>query len=246
MNSDSHNLIAFKAIATLVANLSKQFGSQFHSIRLYEKLLSKTTFLHDKAIQKHIDTFKNFCTNNRQAILSKDVSKVDKTLIEYSPKIFIDFTLIFKKATSEQAEVVLTQLINISNIIDPSGSAKEALKNDTENTQEADFLSSIISKVEKQVSQDSSPTDAVSTILNSGLFNELVSGMNENIKSGNLDLGKLMGTVQKMCTSLNTETSETCESPPDLDNLKLDEISEDDSDLDDLPNLEDAARNNII
>ena len=45
--------------------------------------------------------------------------------------------------------------------------------------------------------------------MKSGVFNDLISGMNDGIQDGSLDLGKLMGTVQKMCSSLGVDKFST-------------------------------------
>ena len=41
--------------------------------------------------------------------------------------------------------------------------------------------------------------------MSSGVFNDLITGMNSGIQNGDLDLGKLMGTVQTMCSSLSSD-----------------------------------------
>ena len=45
--------------------------------------------------------------------------------------------------------------------------------------------------------------------MSSGVFTELISGMNSGIQDGKLDLGKLMGTVQKMCVSIGVDNKES-------------------------------------
>ena len=61
----------------------------------------------------------------------------------------------------------------------------------------------MIEKVEENVNIDSSnPLEAVSSIMNSGIFTELLSNMNNGLQDGSLDLGKLVGTVEKLCSSM--------------------------------------------
>jgi hypothetical protein len=85
-------------------------------------------------------------------------------------------------------------------VVDPSSKAKEILKN-SKDSKEADFLSNILNKVETNVNPSANPMEAVSSIMSSGVFTDLISGMNDGIQDGSLDLGKLMGTVQQMCSS---------------------------------------------
>jgi hypothetical protein len=203
--STDYNLIAFKAITTFSNELNENFGSnkQNHSLKLYDRLISKTALSHDKAIKKHIEIFRNFVITNRDGILSKDFKKFSNTKAEYSLKVYIDFSNIFNIADKETTEIIWKHLLTISALLDPAGNAKEILKNNKESLNEADFLTDIINKVETHVKPDSNPMEAVSSILSSGVFTDLISGMNNGIQEGSLDLGKLMGTVQKMCTSLS-------------------------------------------
>ena len=205
-----YNLIAFKAISTFTAQLNEIFGSdkQNHSLKLYERLISKTSISHEKIIKKHIDIFREFCIVNRDALMAKDIKKILNYKVEYSPKVYIDFNNIFKKSDKETTEVIWKHLLTISALLDPAGNAKEILKNSKDNN-EADFLTDIINKVESHVSPDSNPMEAVSSIMSSGVFTDLISGMNSGIQNGSLDLGKLMGTVQKMCTSLGGNPANT-------------------------------------
>ena len=45
--------------------------------------------------------------------------------------------------------------------------------------------------------------EAVASIMKSGVFAELVGGMGNGLQDGSLDLGKLMGTVQTMVSTLS-------------------------------------------
>ena len=49
--------------------------------------------------------------------------------------------------------------------------------------------------------------EAVASIMKSGVFAELVGGMGNGLQDGSLDLGKLMGTVQTMVTSLSGDAA---------------------------------------
>ena len=49
------------------------------------------------------------------------------------------------------------------------------------------------------------PMEAVTSIMQSGVFQELVTGMGEGLQNGDLDLSKLMGTVQNMVGNLNED-----------------------------------------
>jgi len=210
MNSSNHNLITFKAISSFVTELSEIFSEKNHSLKLYTRLLNKTTLSHEVAIKKHIESFRLFCFDNRDALENKNAELFTKPIVEYSSKVFIDFSNIFKEADLETKNIIWKHLLTIAALADPAGKAREILKNSKE-SKEANFLSDILEKVETNVTPNSNPLEAVSSIMSSGIFTELISNMNTGIQDGSLDLGKLMGTVQQMCTSLNVDGGEGME-----------------------------------
>jgi len=203
-NSMDYNLLIFKTISTFVNELSDIFSSQNHPLKLYQRLINKTTVNHEKTIEKHILAFRKFCISNRDLILSKNISKLSsiESKIEYSDKVFIDFESIFKSADKDTTMVIFDHLLTISALVDPTSKAKEILKND-EKSKEADFLSTMIEKVEENVDINSSnPMEVVNSIMSSGVFNDLLSNMNNSLQDGSLDLGKLVGTVEKLCSNM--------------------------------------------
>ena len=51
-------------------------------------------------------------------------------------------------------------------------------------------------------SSNTNPMEAVATIMNSGVFNDLMMGMNTKLQDGSIDLSKLMGTVETLCAGI--------------------------------------------
>lgn len=222
MSNTNYELIAFKAISDFTKELCENFTAKDknHSLKLYVHLLNKTTLTHEKAIKKHIDAFRDFCVSNRDAIINKNPSLLVRKNVMYSDRVYIDFNSIFKDADVETSNIIWKHLLTISALIDPAGKAKEILKNNKD-SKEANFLSDIINKVESNVNPNSNPLEAISSIMSSGVFNDLITGMNSGIQNGDLDLGKLMGTVQTMCASLSTDinpTSDSTENPMNMIN----------------------------
>lgn len=207
MSNINYELIAFKAISEFTKELSQNFTTKDknHSLKLYEHLLNKTTLSHDKAIKKHVDAFRTFCIDNRDAIKNKNISLLKNKKVNYSTRVFIDFSTIFKESDKDTTNIIWKHLLTISALVDPAGKAKDVLKS-ASGTKEADFLNNIIDKVESSVNPNSNPLEAISSIMTSGVFNDLITGMNNGIQNGELDLGKLMGTVQTMCSTLSADT----------------------------------------
>lgn len=217
----------FKAIQNFVCDLGEFFSSDLHSLALYERLLTKTTASHTEAVEKHIQCFKKFLSENEEVILNLNGSAaaIEFTgIISYSPKVYIDMNAIFKLSMeADTKNAIIDHLLTLSALLNSSQRAKDALKTKTQNQlvkvdgegEEEDFLNQIISKVEKHVSSDTTnPQDALSSIMGSGMIPELVSSLNTGISSGKLDLNKMMNSVQKMVGSIAPEA----QNDPNLSN----------------------------
>ncbi len=199
-------LISFKAISNFTTCLGEVFSQDQKSLKLYVHLIKKTTLAHEKPIRKHIESFRKFCTSNREAILEKNHKKLADQNIVYSKRVYIDMNKIFKLADADTARIIWDHLLTISALVDPSGKAREILKKSSEKEgDEADFLSDIMNKVEGHVKPGDNPMDAISSIMKSDIFSDLVGNMGNGIQDGSLDLGKLMGTVQKMVSGLGSQ-----------------------------------------
>jgi hypothetical protein len=216
MLSEETSLLAFKAICNFISDLSEEYGKRHKPLQLYKRLSSHTQISHDKAIRKHISIFQDFCVANREALTSQEVKKLVSKKIVYSERVYIDMEFIFHVADKENSQVIWQHLLIISALIDPAGKAKDILKKKAEeeskNEQnETNFLSEIISKVEKNVRPDSNPMEAFSSILQSGVANDLMSGMQGGLQSGKLDLKKLLGAVQGIVSNLESQAGEDSE-----------------------------------
>lgn len=206
--SDASNLIGFKAICNFTSDLAEIFGQNQKSLALYARLLKKTTIGHTDVIDKHINAFRTFCISNRQSIMDRNCADLVNPCIVYSSRVFIDLKAIFEKADKETKDTIWSHILSISAIVDPAGKAKEvlrSLKAQPASAKEDEFLSNIIEKVEKHVDPNAKPEEAISAILNSGFIGELVGSLNGGVSDGSLDLGKMMGSIQKMMGSLGSE-----------------------------------------
>jgi len=204
MNPDT-SLVCFKAISNFTTELVELYGKQQRSLKLYGRLINKTTIVHDKSIKKHIDAFRDFCITNRDAIVTKSSDKLTMSKISYSQRVFIDMIEIFKLSDRETSTVIWEHLLCISALVDPAGKAREVLKANLESGGETNFLTNIIDNIEANVDPDGSPMDAVSSIMKSGIFTDLLSGMNNGLSDGSLDMGKLAGAVQGMVAQLGEQ-----------------------------------------
>lgn len=237
MATDS-SLLAFKAISTFVTELSNIFGEKQRPLKLLSHLISKTTLNHFKVIERYATIFKDFCIVNRDAILTKDSKLIKKNRIVYSERLYIDFTNIFKSADNDTKQVIWRHLLLISAHLDPESNAKQVIKslvpsispqqkfNESGDEKEAEFVNNLMSKIEGVFgSTDASnvnPQEAIMKVMQTGLFSDIMSGLDSGLKDGSLDLQKLLGTVQGMVSNAQPKSDGSSNAPPvNLDPMSL-------------------------
>ena len=207
--------IAFHAIKSFVNDLGEFFSSENHPLSLYERLLNKTTISHKEAVEKHIASFKKFCVDNRESIITKTAQFGCN--IEYSQKVFIDMNAVLALNMDKDTRgTIWTHLLTISAILDPQSKARDMLKSQQTDviqkvpdaTPEGEFLSDVFSKIEKVVDPNSTdPNEAISKVMSSGIVSELVSSIGSKVSSGNLDIGKMFESVQNMIGNIAPDAS---------------------------------------
>jgi hypothetical protein len=211
------SLIVLDAIHSFVNDLAEVFVGDdkcFRPLELYCYLINKTNIGHYGATAKHAEAFTTFCVANREAILTKKQELLETSVISYSNKVYIDIAAIFDGADTECQNAIWKHLLKISALVDPTGRAKEVLRQTGHKAAsagggaEANLLTDIISKVEEHVDPNASPMEAVSSMLQSGIFTDLISSMNGGMQDGSLDLSKLMSTVQSMVGSVSDQSDD--------------------------------------
>lgn len=210
---ENTTLIAFKAISKFVRDLAEEFGKANLGLQLYNRLIEKTTIAHDKPVAKHVETFHHFCVSNREGILGQDLLTNPATVqtVVYSEKVNFNIIDVIRGADSESRTVIYRHLLTILALVDPASaheaktvlrgaaaaSSAAALAAIPADSNEGKFLTDIISNVEKTIdpTQMTNPIQAVQSVLSSGVFTDMLGKMQEGMASGQLDIGKLMGTM---------------------------------------------------
>lgn len=217
---DDFSLICYKAICSFIQDLNEVFGTKIHQVALYTRLIEKTSITQTKAIFRHITIFREFCQENRDAILEKDISKFSGKKITYSNKVYIDICKVFNVAKSDKdtEEAIWNHLLTISALLDPTSKAKSILKEtSSKKGKEEEFLNKIIETAEKNIDPNADPADAVKGMLSSGMLTEMMGNLTEGMKSGELDITKLIGVSQSLMSSLTTEMAKEGVQPVGVD-----------------------------
>lgn len=231
--------ILFHAIKTFVGDLADAFSTDNHALALYERLLCKTSISHTEAVNKHISAVRKFYEENKEKIRNNDLSQFSCN-IEYSQKVFIDMNAIMVLAgnDAEARKNIHLHLLTIGALLVPHGVENiekgiiDTLRNSTDlpqpenstgirfdgDSNEEQFLNDIMKCVETSIDPNDvkTPKDAVSKIMDSGIMNNLVTNVSGKIASGNLDITKMFGAVQKMMGDL---TKDAPKDDPQIANL---------------------------
>jgi len=206
--TNDQTLNVFKTINGFVKNMNECYGSNQKTLQLYARLISKTTIEDDAPITRHITAFTKFCTENKDAILEKNYKKLVNPKISYNEKVYINMELIFKAATAGERVVIWKHILTIYAFIDPQSRAKEMLREvidkDGKGGKEEEFLTDIFDKVGNNIQQDGNPLQAVGNLMSSGIFTDIVGSMSSGLENGELDLGRLMGSMQGMVTNIGS------------------------------------------
>ncbi len=212
---ENTTLIVLKVITKFVRDLAEGFP-QNKGVQLYNRLIEKTTIAHDKPVAKHVETFQKFCVVNAEGILSMDFEAhpTDVNDVAYSDKVAFDIKQIVRAADADSRAIIFKHLLTILAFVSPQNAqrAKAVLRGGNADgasssvpavptdTNEGKFLTDIISSVEKSIdpTQITNPVQAIQSVLSTGVFTDMLGKMHEGMSSGQLDLGKLMGTMTSM------------------------------------------------
>lgn len=215
-------LLAFKYICNFVKDLNDSFGTRQKSLFLYAHLIERTGIMHEEPIKKHIGIFYNFIKKNEEGIIEKNIEKFTEFNINYSEKVWINLKEIFDWSDTEEKEAIFKHCLALSAVLNPSSCAKNVLKKEIENKKkvgeqgnEEQFLRKLIDKVTDEVDQETdNPMQVMSKMMNSGVFKDIVEDMNTSLSSGELDMSKMVNTMQMIMGSLGNVLQKPC---PSLD-----------------------------
>ena len=200
------NMKLYKCIKTYVNNLDECYGEDLVNIRLYNNLLKKTTSSHTEAIAKHIKLFSDFCDVNEKIILSNEYNNLVNSKIKFTENVYLDVNEILEMCDDNSEKKNMWKHLQLMcSVNNPSINAKEILFQ--KETSETNFLKNMMDKVESSVENmdSSNPMEAITGMMSSGVFSELVGSMTSGLQSGDLNIGNLLGTVNEMVGSMNID-----------------------------------------
>lgn len=207
-NQEGNTLVTFQAISKFVDDLNTEFGKKNKSLALYHRLISRTTITHEESINKHIDIFKAFITINKQAIQDRKYQEFNPKTLSYIPDtVYIDMEYIFTHTDAETHNAIWKHLLTISGLIDPTSEAREILKKLKEQSptgagsNEFNMISNLFEKMQTQLGpNDKDPATAITKLMQSGVFTELLTSMQSGMQSGSINPASMLSAVQGMAS----------------------------------------------
>lgn len=199
--SESGELLIFKAISTFIIELGRLYEKDHVPLGLYKRLILKTKISHTRPIKKHIAAFQLWLNENKEAINGQNHVLFKSKIIKYSDNVYIDMAKIFEIASADDvSNTIWKHIKTIHSLI--NGGQGSIIVADEKFEKENDFISEVMKKVETHIDPKSDPSQALSNMMNSGIFNDLLGSMNKGITDGSLDLSKLISITTGMLGSL--------------------------------------------
>lgn len=121
------NQKVFSAIKSFVIEIKNNYGGEYKPLALYGRLIEKTEVSNEVPVQKHINTFRKFVVNNREAILNKDESIFKVQKVKYNDNVYFNVTHVFKIADNDSKAGIWEHLLVLSALLDKNSNAKNQL-----------------------------------------------------------------------------------------------------------------------
>src|SRR5579862_466517 len=220
--------LTFEAISEFVNDLCAVFCIPKSPLSLYKRILEHINKNSSgDSIQKCITGFASFFANYEDYIgtIEKFKTIPRDTIIRYgdSKNVYLEIQkYIYKSKTDDEKEIIRSHLLTIAATIDPSeksfanlNSASPLLNkfNLDSSSKEGQFVANVIQKAQKTMSNNKSddPTTAIMGLLSSGLVGEMISGLQEGVETGSMDVTKLFGSMQSALSGVMDVQKENLE-----------------------------------
>lgn len=207
-------LKAFNAITEFVNDLWEVYGekSKVTPLALYKRLIEHIKFSDEEAIMKAVNSFQNFVKNYDSAIIKGDLDQIPRgEVIPYgeNKRVVIEIQKFIHKGDLETKTIIRQYLLTINAILNPSNEAIEELEKkkkqlELDDSPEGKFLSGVLEKAKGSMQdiQTDNPAIALTSLAQSGVIQELFTGLQQGMGSGEMDFGRLVGSMQGALGSL--------------------------------------------
>lgn len=231
------NQKVFSAIKSFVIEIKNNYGNEYKPLALYGRLIEKTEVSNEVPVQKHINTFRKFVINNREAILNKDESLFKVQKVKYNDNVYFNIAHVLKMADNDSKTGMWEHLLVLSALLDKNSDAKNQLmlSRTQSQSQQPNVLMPMMNMLSNMLMGDmmgggSGGGGGGENPL--GGLASLLGGVGEGSGGGTPDLGKILSTLMNsdMLSKLtSTFSNSLSDGKLDLNMLlqSLGEVSED-------------------
>ena len=226
------SLEAFSAITSFVDDLWEVFGNAktVSPLALYHRLIQHIKFTDTEGIKKSVSGFETFLKEYSSVIKRDVMDEIPRdTFIKYgnSDSVYLEIQKYIYKADEPTKVAIRQHLLTINAILHPNQenitelekasqpqAGEEAMElNIDTTTAEGKFVNGIMSKAKTAMEgvNTDDPMTAIMGIFKSGMLQDMMSGLQKGVDGGQLDMQKLLGTMQGAIGSIapppNTTTT---------------------------------------
>lgn len=224
MSETEKQIETFKAITNFVDDLWEVFGVEraVTPLALYRRLV-QVLKPDDERIAIVVQGFEDFFEEHESKILGNDINNIPfGTVIRFgnSDKICIDIQKILYQSDKETTNIIRQHLITISALINPDESKLDELSKTMEmlnidtGTKEGQLISDLVKESSNAMENvdTANPMSAIMGLMQSGVMTNLMSGLQNGVESGELDMSKMMnmvtGLLQMSASTMKPPTGE--------------------------------------
>jgi len=228
------NIEAFAAIITFVNDLWDVFGknNSANPLALYHRLIGRINMSDTEGIQKAVYGFSEFLKVHEPNLANNQLDKIPRgTVIKYgtSDKIHLEIQKFIYQSDSATKEAIVRHLLTISTILEPNKEKLAQLEKriadlsiDT-STKEGKFVSNLMERAKTSMTSVNTedPMQAMMSIFQSGIIQEMVVGLQQGVGSGEMNTQALLGVMQSAIGSIlpQTQMSQIQASKPNVEEI---------------------------
>ena len=209
---DEKYIKGFDSIVTFVSDLWETFGNPkvVSPLSLYYRLINHIKHTDKKAIGKVLSGFQQFFVRHEKTILNPNFNIPRDTVIKFGEniKIVIEIQKFIHKSDPDTKEIIRQHLVTISAILEPNKEKIDELEKRIENlnidasTNEGNFITNIMTQAKNNVGNANDPVSAITGLLNSGVIQNMIVGLQTGVSTGQMDVQKLLGSMQSAIGAL--------------------------------------------
>lgn len=211
---------AFQAIQDFCKGLVEIFPKRQHSLELYTRLVSNTSLDKEEFIRKHLNLFTEFCRENRQALLNKDLLNLASYQIIYNKErnIFINLKYLIDIASKDNKEAIdlmLSHILAINVLLNPTKENKEVYtsfvndsKEDDTKEQKGDenIMDELLAMIAPSIDVNNpNPMSAISDTVKSGGLQKVIGRIIQGYQDKTLTMDTLLGSAKKTFTKAGVD-----------------------------------------